>query len=267
MIVDRIDRRTVRSAVELAARAPSVHNSQPWRWRIGDRTVHLHADLRRWLPVTDADGRDLLLSLGAVLHHLRVALAASGLHATVHRFPNPDALDHVAAVELRPRVPTEADLGFASAIVARRSDRRGYSDWEVPPALVGELIDRAAEQGATLRPMAAAGARARIEQAVAAAAARTPHCPATTRRPSSGPVAPLPTTAFRRRTCCGTSRDAGWTGRSRPARSSATPDSPTAASSRCWAPPPTTASRSCARARRSAPSSCTRHGPGWPRVR
>jgi len=248
MIVDRIDRRTVRSAVELAARAPSVHNSQPWRWRIGDRTVHLHADLRRWLPVTDADGRDLLLSLGAVLHHLRVALAASGLHATVHRFPNPDALDHVAAVELRPRVPTEADLGFASAIVARRSDRRGYSDWEVPPALVGELIDRAAEQGATLRPM-------------------TPHSLATTRRPSSGPVAPLPTTAFRRRTCCGTSRAAGWTGRSRPARSSATPDSPTAASSRCWAPPPTTASRSCARARRSAPSSCTRHGPGWPRVR
>ena len=55
--------------------------------------------------------------------------------------------------------------------MARRSDRRGYSDWEVPPALVGELIDRAAEQGATLRPMTAAGARARIEQAVTAAAA------------------------------------------------------------------------------------------------
>ena len=166
MIVDRMDRRTVRSAVELAARAPSVHNSQPWRWRIGDRTVHLYADLRRWLPVTDADGRDLLLSLGAVLHHLRVALAASGLQATIHRFPNPDALDHVAAVELRTRVPTDADLGFAAAIVARRSDRRGYSDWEVPPALVGELVDRAAEQGAALRPMTAAGARARIEQAV-----------------------------------------------------------------------------------------------------
>ena len=170
MIVDRMDRRTVRSAVELAARAPSVHNSQPWRWRIGDRTVHLYADLRRWLPVTDADGRDLLLSLGAVLHHLRVALAASGLQATIHRFPNPDALDHVAAVELRTRVPTDADLGFAAAIVARRSDRRGYSDWEVPPVLVDELVERAAEQGATLRPMTAAGARARIERAVTVAA-------------------------------------------------------------------------------------------------
>jgi nitroreductase len=171
MIVDRIDYRTVRSAVELATRAPSVHNSQPWRWRIGDRTVHLYADLERWLPVTDAEGRDLLISLGAVLHHLRVALAASGLGATIHRFPNPDELDHVAAVELRSRVPAEADLGLAAAVMARRTDRRGYSDWEVPATVVSELIDRAAEQGATLRPMTAAGARARIEQAVAAAAA------------------------------------------------------------------------------------------------
>ena len=178
MSVNYVDRRTVRSAVELATRAPSVHNSQPWRWRIGDRTVHLYADVQRWLPVTDADGRDLLVSLGAVLHHLRVALAASGLRATVHRFPNPDEPDHVAAVELRPRVPAEPDLGLAAAIVARRSDRRRYSDWEVPSLLVTELISRAAEQGATLRPMTAGGARARIEQAVMAAAAAHAALPA-----------------------------------------------------------------------------------------
>jgi len=54
MIVDRLDRRTVRSALELAGHAPSVHNSQPWRWRAGDRSIHLYADLSRWLPVTDA---------------------------------------------------------------------------------------------------------------------------------------------------------------------------------------------------------------------
>ena len=178
MSVNHVDRRTVRSAVELATRAPSVHNSQPWRWRIGDRTVHLYADLQRWLPVTDAEGRDLLVSLGAVLHHLRVALAASGLRATVHRFPNPDEPDHVAAVELRPRVPAETDLGLAAAIMARRSDRRCYSDWEVPSLLVTELISRAAEQGATLRPMTAGGARARIEQAVMAAAAAHAALPA-----------------------------------------------------------------------------------------
>lgn len=171
MTAKHIDRRTVRSAVELATRAPSVHNSQPWRWRLGDSSVHLYADLQRWLPVTDADGRDMLISLGAVLHHLRVALAASGLRAIVHRFPNPDEPNHVAALELRPRVPTEADLGLAKAIVARRSDRRCYSDWEVPSILVTELVNQAAEQGATLRPMTAGGARARLEHAFVTAAA------------------------------------------------------------------------------------------------
>jgi nitroreductase len=63
MIVDYVDRRSVRSALELAGRAPSIHNSQPWRWRLGARSVHLHADLGRWLPATNIDGRDLVPEL------------------------------------------------------------------------------------------------------------------------------------------------------------------------------------------------------------
>src|SRR3982750_4766364 len=93
-----LDQRTLRAAIELASHAPSVHNSQPWRWVIGPRTVHLYADLRRWLPATDADGRDLVVSCGAVLHHLRVALAASGMHAVVHRIPDPARPDDLAAL-------------------------------------------------------------------------------------------------------------------------------------------------------------------------
>jgi Nitroreductase family len=59
MIVTQIDHRTVRSALELATRAPSVHNSQPWRWRIADRSVHLYADNAHQLPATDPDGAGL----------------------------------------------------------------------------------------------------------------------------------------------------------------------------------------------------------------
>ena len=44
MSATTVDPRTVRSALELAARAPSVHNTQPWRWRIGDSSVELLAD-------------------------------------------------------------------------------------------------------------------------------------------------------------------------------------------------------------------------------
>jgi hypothetical protein len=73
MIVDTVDRQTIRAAVELGSHAPSVHNSQPWRWRLDGRSLLLQADLRRWLPATDADGRDRVVSCGAVLHHTRIA--------------------------------------------------------------------------------------------------------------------------------------------------------------------------------------------------
>jgi len=130
MIVNRVDQRTVRSALELATRAPSVHNSQPWRWRIGDRSVHLYADQERRLPATDPDGRDWIVSCGAALHHLRIALAASGIAVSVQRIPNPSEPDHLAALQLHERAPGAADIRLAAAITRRRTDRRRY--WPSP---------------------------------------------------------------------------------------------------------------------------------------
>ncbi len=153
-----IDPQTVRSALALACRAPSVHNSQPWRWRVGDTSVHLYADLRRWLPATDAEGRDLVVSCGAALHHARVALAAAGLRSTVVRLPNPDdEPDHLAAIVLAAGPPSDADLALAGAITRRRTDRRPFSTWEVPGRMVAELVTRAAEQGAVLTDVSGAG--------------------------------------------------------------------------------------------------------------
>jgi nitroreductase len=162
----RVDQRTVRSALALAAAAPSVHNSQPWRWVVGPHTVHLHADLARWLPATDPQGRDMIVSCGAALHHARVALAAAGLASSVHRMPNLDEPDHLAALHLHPRLADDSDLTLASAILRRRTDRRRFTDWEVPAAFVDELSERAAEQGALLRPVTAPRSRERLIEAI-----------------------------------------------------------------------------------------------------
>jgi nitroreductase len=170
MIVDNVDQRTVRSALALANHAPSMHNSQPWRWLLGPHSAHLFADLRRWLPASDADGRDLVVSLGAALHHARVALAASGLASVVHRLPNPDQPDHLAAFELHNRHPADADLGLAAAIVQRRTDRRRYSNWPLPLGFVEELAAHAAEQGAVLRAVDEPAARKLVIEAIADAA-------------------------------------------------------------------------------------------------
>jgi hypothetical protein len=150
MIVEHVEEQTVRSAIALACRAPSVHNSQPWTWRYDAHNVHLLADLDRLLPATDVRGRDLVVSCGAALHHLRVALAASGVATTVSRTPRPGATDLLATVALTARPAVEADVDAAGTITRRRTDRRRYGDWPVPEAFLDELHTCAEREGAVL---------------------------------------------------------------------------------------------------------------------
>jgi nitroreductase len=145
------DTGTIRTALSMATRAPSVHNSQPWRWRVGPLSLHLHADQDRHLPSTDPDGRDLILSCGASLHHCIVALAALGWQAKVHRLPNPADPDHLAAIELQPSDVGDLDVTLAAAIPRRRTDRRNYSQWPVAHRDIALMGARAARAGVTLR--------------------------------------------------------------------------------------------------------------------
>ena len=145
------DRDTIHAVMSLAARAPSVHNSQPWRWRVEAHSLHLYADPDRHLTATDPDGRDLLLSCGATLHHGVVALAALGWQSKVHRYPNPADPRHLAAVEVYRHSASELDVALAAAIPRRRTDRRHYSSWPVPAVDIALMGARAARAGVMLR--------------------------------------------------------------------------------------------------------------------
>lgn len=145
------DRETLRAAMALATRAPSVHNTQPWRWRIGSHSVHLYVEKSLHLAHTDPDGRDLMISCGAALHHAAVALHALGWQPTIHRFPNPAAPDHLASIELARCTPNQPDIALAAAIPRRRTDRRFYSGWPVALGDVALMTARAARLGIGLR--------------------------------------------------------------------------------------------------------------------
>jgi hypothetical protein len=145
------DRGTVLAALELAGRAPSLHNSQPWRWLLADHSVHLYADGTRRVPIADPTGRELVISCGAALHHARVAFASLGWRTFVHRLPNPADGDHLAALEFVPhRQPPEPALAMAGAITARHTDRRPFLPDPVPPAVLRTLVSAAAAEHATL---------------------------------------------------------------------------------------------------------------------
>lgn len=142
---------TLRAALASAARAPSVHNSQPWRWEVGADRVDLFAEPELRLPQIDPDGRDFLLSCGATLHHAVVAFAAVGWAARVHRFPDSTDANHLATLALSPQQPTEIELALAAAIPRRRTDRRPFSSREVSPADIAVMGARAARGGVSLR--------------------------------------------------------------------------------------------------------------------
>ena len=135
-----LDADVLRAAVQLACRAPSLHNSQPWQWCTEGSRLHLYVDHSRILYSTDKSGREALISCGAVLDHLRIAMAAAGWTANIDRFPNPNNLNHVASFDFSQlSLVTDGDRRRAEAITRRRTDRLPYAapnNWEsLEPAL------------------------------------------------------------------------------------------------------------------------------------
>lgn len=149
--------------VRAACRAPSVHNSQPWFWRLGDDTVELLADRSRQLVVTDPTGRNLTMSCGAALHHVQVAAAALGYETRVDRLPDVDRPDLLARVQFSPgSIPADAEVQLA-AIADRCTDRRRFTSWPIPDERLEQLAGVARAQGAAVIPLTEVGTRIRAE--------------------------------------------------------------------------------------------------------
>ena len=142
-----LDRRTVESVVAAAGRAPSLHNTQPWKWRLENDRLELHADRQRQLLVADPDGHSLRISCGAALALAEVAFAGEGWLMRVERLPAPEQPDLLAVfTDPLPRPPTAADRQRLAAAARRYSERRPFQPRVVPVELVEEL--RAAADGA-----------------------------------------------------------------------------------------------------------------------
>jgi hypothetical protein len=139
-----IPAKVVEDAVHLACRAPSYHNTQPWRWVVEDGELLLFVDPDR-VVATDHGGRQALISCGAVLDHLRVAMAAAGHQAHVDYYPNPSDHKHVASIGFSPiSLVTGGHRDRADAILRRRTDRLPFGappDWDEFERAVRTAID------------------------------------------------------------------------------------------------------------------------------
>jgi hypothetical protein len=119
-----------------AAAAPSMHNTQPWRFRVSnaDRAIELRADPARQLPYGDPAGRAAHIACGAALFNLRLAAAAAGLRADARLLPDPREPLLLATVRLAgPHRPAADEGELHAAIEQRHTNRQPFSRRPVPP--------------------------------------------------------------------------------------------------------------------------------------
>jgi hypothetical protein len=149
---------------EFACLAPSVHNTQPWRWRIrNDHLVELWADRDRQLRVADPDGRNLAISCGAALHHFIVASRALGATSTVDLTPVGGEPGLLATIRLSPGRTASDAAESLEVLTRRRTDRRRFTSWPVPESRLAHLTRAAAGWGAFAIPILDVGARFHTE--------------------------------------------------------------------------------------------------------
>ncbi|PWN03316.1 hypothetical protein DJ010_09395 [Nocardioides silvaticus] len=153
----------VERLVELACLAPSVHNTQPWRWHaVGDR-LFLHADRSRQLVHEDPSGRNLVISCGAALDHLRFAARALGLTADITRFPDGPRSDLIAVVDLRHGLPSPTAAEDIALLRQRCTDRRRFTSWPVHALAREVLVAAARRRGALAVAVTEPGQRIELE--------------------------------------------------------------------------------------------------------
>jgi len=152
-----------RWAVEQACLAPSVHNTQPWKFSWDGTSFELHADTARGLTVSDPDGRELVISCGAALFNLRLALRKVGYDAAVEILPdrsNPRFLARITVDEGAPADPEERRA--YAAMTRRHTHRAAFEDRPLEPAVAVAMQHAADAESAQLVFVAHPGQRRRV---------------------------------------------------------------------------------------------------------
>lgn len=156
--------------VEHAIRAPSSHNSQPWRFRLVQDTIEVRADSARALPVTDPYDRELTISCGCALMNLTVAARHFGRLKSVEHLPRRMQPELLALVHLAKNSgPAQPGSDLFDAISRRRTYRKRFDAKPVPAALQRRLMAVAEAGGAWAECISDAKGKHAIAELVAEA--------------------------------------------------------------------------------------------------
>ncbi|HZN19227.1 MAG TPA: nitroreductase family protein [Micromonosporaceae bacterium] len=170
MTIEGYSEAALHAAAVAGGRAPSMHNTQPWRFRLRGGAVEVLADRTRALPVADPSGWALRLACGAAAFNARLALAALGRPAQV--MLRPDRTDPELMVRLEPappRPPSAAEQRLYAAVPRRHSNRAPFWPEPVSADLRTRLVEAAVAEGGWLELLIGLGPVAALAEIAQAA--------------------------------------------------------------------------------------------------
>ena len=157
-----------------AVLAPSVLNTQPWRFRVRRDAdgpfVEVYVDRARVVEAVDPEGRESVVSCGAALFTLRLAARHFGFAVLVEYAGAGADPDLVATVRLAgPSRPTAVEEALFRAVKLRHTNRDPFADVPVPVGLIARLRGAAESEGARLHVLTGEAEKGALADLVAEA--------------------------------------------------------------------------------------------------
>ncbi|MFI5100104.1 MAG: Acg family FMN-binding oxidoreductase [Actinomycetes bacterium] len=179
MAAERLSRPAWQLMLAAATAAPSLHNSQPWRFTVSGAQIDLYADPGRQLREVDPTGRQLLISCGAALFNLRLAAGHLGLEPKVRVLPDPAQPTLVARATISGHrmAPGLSELLY-QAIPYRHTNRHPFEDVRVPEETVLAMKEAGQVEGAGLHVPREREERRRLAELIRVADFEHDHRPA-----------------------------------------------------------------------------------------
>jgi hypothetical protein len=127
-VTEQLPAEDVEIMLEAAIAAPSMHNTQPWRFEVQGHVVDVFLDGSRTLPAEDPTGRAMRIAAGAATFNLRCAAETLGYGTWFGLAPYPEEPDLLARIVVEPSQTRNDELRELAAQIPRRHTDRNPSD-------------------------------------------------------------------------------------------------------------------------------------------
>lgn len=130
---------TARQLIEVARHAPSVHNTQPWRFILQGDTLEFYVYTSRMLHAGDPTTRELWISLGIMFETIIQAAAALGVKIKVTSQQTGSLKKPIAVIQIISINQAARDKELLKTILGRHTHRGGLSQRPVEPSTLRNL--------------------------------------------------------------------------------------------------------------------------------